>query len=296
MNLPIIHVIAGPTASGKTDFAIKLAKEINGELINADSRQVYKYLDIGTNKGNLTHAGSDMQGRPVFFLENSKIKIHLLSFLDPDQKFSAFDFYNLAQDSIKEIQAGGKVPIIVGGSGLYLKIILDPESSFSNVKPDFKLRKDLENKSVSELQSLLPAETLKAMNNSDRHNPVRLVRQIEQLKASSDDEIQDSPAALTQTYQVNPHLMQVDWDILKSRIDLRVEQMWQAGIVEEVKQVLDQGFQPDCIGLTGSGYKYIVGYIRGKLSKETCIELVQQSHRQVAKKQITWFKKYFPVT
>ncbi len=289
----IIHVVAGPTAAGKTKFALELAQKINGELINADSRQIYKYLDIGTNKGNVTEVGKSKTGLPVFELENSGINIRMLSFVEPDLRYSAFDFRHQACESILEIIELGKVPVLVGGTGLYLNAVLQPEKSFSAVPPNPTLRQALEHLSVAELQTRLGGQLLADLNNSDKNNPVRLIRKIEKQEAGPQPKIDFPFAELQDKFVFKKKLIALPLSELESRINRRVEQMWREGIVDEVQKVMEMGFARDCPALTGSGYPAVVKYLDGDLAKEQCIQLIQQSHRQVAKKQLTWLSKYF---
>jgi tRNA dimethylallyltransferase len=292
---PIVEVVAGPTASGKTDFAVKLAKQINGELINVDSRQIYKYLDIGTNKGKLKNLNQDLRFKnktlPVHEVEGNGIKIHLLSFLEPDKPFSAFAFRELTYEAIEYILKLGKVPILVGGSGLYLEVIMHPEKYSEQVTTNNEqLRAELNKLSRPELQKRVQEighGSWEKLNESDRENPRRLIRIIEKAAENFEESPQvESP------YEFHVHLLEVPMSELTERINKRVEEMFAQGIVKETKRVLDMGFPPTSVALQGIGYREILKLLKGEISGKQCISLVQIAHRKYAKRQVTWFKKY----
>lgn len=260
-------IICGPTSSGKTNFAIKLAKELNGELVNADSRQIYKYLDIGTNKT-----------KDVI----DEIPIHLLSFLNPDQRFSVFDFKKLAEETIDSIIAEGKQPILVGGTGLYIDSIVKNYQPEVNIEGSAK-REALEKLSTEELQAIASdMNLLESLNESDRQNPRRLIRVIEKGGNQNGSEISK--------YQIEMYYPKFEWEDLKLKIENRVEQMFLEGIVEETQKVLSMGFPEDSIALQGIGYKEVLRHIHQEIPLSECIELVKIAHRQYAKRQITWFE------
>ncbi len=293
-----VHVVAGATASGKTDYAKQLAKELNGELINIDSRQVYKHMDIGTNKGEVLPAG----GIEIFGQEFAKFKfsdgevIHLLSFLTPDEQFNIYDFRALVFDLIPKLVREGKTPILVGGSGLYLSAILQPEKyqpTSDKFNPEY--RSKLEAMSLGELQTLLiyySRETFETMNDSDRANKRRSIRKLEILTGEGEIHGQvDSELSLSP----HIHYMDVPIEQLTEKIDHRVIQMFDAGFVEEVRTLL-KTYPPNTPALQGIGYAEVIAYLnnQGNLTLTECIRDVQIAHRQYAKRQLTWFKKYLP--
>jgi tRNA dimethylallyltransferase len=299
-------VIGGPTASGKTDLAVKIAKEFNGELINADSRQVYRYLDIGTNKGKVEVGSKKSEVNDQTYYLNG-ILIHLISFLNPDEQFSVFDYKKLAEEKIEEITSRDKLPILVGGTGLYIDAVMknyDLHSGLnpgSNIKVDSGKRKELEGKSVEELQKILQTtnfELLTKLNNSDINNPRRLIRLIER-NSTKKSEI-SSRTKSENKYETLFLYPSYDWEELKRKIENRVEQMFNLkaatsivaphNIVEETKKVLEMGFSKDSIALQGIGYREVLEYIDNKIDLPKCIELVKISHRQYAKRQKTWFE------
>lgn len=272
-----IVFIGGPTASGKTNLAVNLAQKFNGELINADSRQVYKYLNIGTNKGDIELKDNQ------YYIKN--IPIHLISFLNPDKRFSVFEFKDAAIKLIDSIIEKGKLPIIVGGTGLYIdSIIKNYQLSGSQ---DLELRKELETKSLPDLQEILKSkhpENYRNLNSSDKSNPQRIVRLIEKLSAKPKLETMDNHYDYVFLYP------EYNWEELIEKISDRVEQMFKEGLVEEVKTVLNLGFKKDSVALTGTGYKEVIDMLDGAISLQECIELVKISHRQYAKRQRTWFE------
>lgn len=275
MNKQIVHVVVGPTASGKTDYADKLAQEINGELINVDSRQIYRYLDIGTNKGN------------------PKSIIHLLSFLNPDEHFSAVEFRKIAYEKIAEVLGNGKTPILVGGTGLYISFIIHPDKyPETQEEVNQELRDELNDMSVEDLQSRLSelnSQALEQLNESDRQNPRRLIRLIEKELSQP---IKASKSTDFPQYEFKIHHIDLPMEELEQRINARVEQMFEDDIVGETKRVLELGYPEESIALQGIGYREVLRLIKGEVSGKECIQLVKIAHRQYAKRQKTWFKKY----
>lgn len=301
MQYPKLHIVAGPTASGKTSFAIELAKEINGELINADSRQIYKCLDVGTNKGRIREIKEVREIKeikseaklPVFEIDDSGVNIHLLSFVEPDRQFSLYEYQQLAYQQIEQIIAAAKIPIIVGGTGLYIDAIMHPEK-YQNLQGEQKnpdLRAELTDLPIAELQARLEKlapDTLAAMNESDRQNPRRLIRKIE--LASLPQRAEAHPQFPKYNFEV--HYIDKPFEELEKRINSRVVEMFEQGIMEEVQEVLDMGFPEDSVALQGIGYREVLKLIRGEIDESECIRLVQIAHRQYAKRQATWFKKH----
>lgn len=272
-----IVFIGGPTASGKTSIAVHLAKKFNGEIINADSRQIYKYLDIGTNK----------DGIKTFNTENSieGVPIYLVSFLNPDKRYSVYDFKVQAIAHIEEILNKGKLPIIAGGTGLYIDSIIKNYKLVDAAPTEW--RTELETKTLEELTQLLITKSnsqyLK-LNVSDRQNPRRLIRLIEKLNS-----INNSPLN-TLEYDYLFLYPKFNWEELVTKIEYRVEEIFKNGIVEETKKVLDLGFPQDSVALQGTGYKEVLMYINKEIDLAECINLVKISHRQYAKRQRTWFE------
>lgn len=291
-----VIIVAGPTASGKTDFAIKLAQEFNGELINADSRQIYNGLDIGTNKGILTAtnehafvAGKDFQ---AYELEHSGILGWMFNFLNPNERFTVSEFYDFALALIDLITASGKLPIIVGGTGLYIDALLK-NYRMGEVLPNEALRKELSTLSAGELFARLEKVDLakaNSLNNSDKHNPRRLMRAIEIAESQNVSRSEANPAN-TQIPN-NEYLMfypEISKEELYAKIDKRVPEMYSGGIISETKVAILQGFEATEI-LNGIGYIDVKKLLKNEISEAEAISATQQGHRNYAKRQITWFE------
>lgn len=268
-------IITGQTATGKTKLALELAKKHNGELINFDSRQIYKYLDIITGKDIL------------------KNKIWLYDIVFPDQYFSSFDFVELVNPIIDDIKKRSKIPILVGGTYFYLKHLLygiDDDSP-----PDFKLRNELNNKTVKELQNILTeldVQSINRLNNSDVNNPRRLIRKIEiasnrkgTLPIRSDLKRTDlfPKIFIGLKYKDKSKLLQV--------IEKRVEERLKNNAIDEVKKLLKMGYKENDPGMKTIGYQQIIRYLNKKLTKEKAIEDWINKEVQYAKRQYTFMKK-----
>ncbi len=282
-----ILIIGGPTATGKTNIALEIAKNNNGELINADSRQVYKYLDIGTNKGKIKQINKN-----EFLIE--KIPIHLINLITPDKRFNVFEWRQLARKSIKEISLRGKLPILVGGTGLYIDSII--KNYNLNEEQDLELRNKLEQLNINELQKQLNKidhQKFESLNQSDRNNPRRLIRLIEKAESGSIVNQSEKDIFSNDTLHEYDYLFlypEYDWNKLKIKIENRVEQMFKDGLIEETKKILELGYKKDDPGLQIMGYKQAVEYLEGRISLEKCVELVKFAHKQYAKRQRTWFE------
>lgn len=268
-------VICGPTATGKTSLAIKLAKEFNGELISADSRQVYQGMDIGTGKD-----------RP------KKVKIHLIDVVKPNQEFSASQYYRLAWKTIKKIWKKGKLPILVGGTGFYIKTVVDGVET-KDIPRNLELRvktKDWSKEKLLDYLLEIDPERAAAMNKSDKNNPYRLVRAIEVAVFK-----QENPDWKPIEHRESDNLfigLIAPFEILDKKIHQRVKERVEQGIENEIKKLLRRGYGWDnsAVGDT-IGYKEWQPYFEGKEEKEKIIELWERSECQYARRQMTWFKK-----
>ena len=280
-----VIVIAGPTASGKSDIGIKLAKKLNGTIISADSMQIYKGLDVGTAKVT----SEEMQG----------IKHELIDIVDIDTNFSVSDYKNLCYEKIGEILLDGKLPIIVGGTGLYINAVVN-NMQFN--ESDKLLEKDVEDKlkditagkTSKELYEILQKLDSKAAQNIDANNDKRIIRAIKLcllgIKKSSIDERNDLWHKNESNYNFLVVYVDMPRNILYDKINKRVDQMVDMGILDEVKMLysLDDKNITACQAI---GYKEFFGYLEGTKKLEECIELLKQKTRNYAKRQITWFKK-----
>ncbi len=251
-----ILVILGPTATGKTKLGVMLAKKYNGEIISADSRQVYKGMDIGTGKDK-----SEYGDIPVWGID----------LVDPDYNFNVSEFLDFARAKTKDIQNRGKLPIIVGGAVLYIKALLEPFETI-NVPKNDELRKELEKLSVEELQKRLGETNL---NQSDFNNPRRLIRAIE-VKESPSLECPDNPHYDYQIISLTAPLAHI-YEQIDKRVDKRLKQ----GAAEEVKKLLEMGYSLNLPSFTATGYREVNNP-----------ELWKQKERQYAKRQITFIKKF----
>jgi len=285
-------VILGPTASGKSDLAIKLAKKFNGEIISADSRQVYQEMDIGTAKveikrGTVPKIRSLLQ---ELYLKDcpSMIPHYLIDIVKPNQEFTLAQYKKLAIKITKDIQKRGKLPFLVGGTGLYIQAIVD-NLQIPKVKPNKKLRNKLEKLTNQELcQQLKKLDPLSAAT-IDHHNKRRLIRALEVClitkKPFSEQRKKGQP--LFDVCQIG---IKFNKKTLEKRINQRVGKMFKAGLVKEVKK-LARKYSPDLPSMSGIGYQEIIPYLQGEITLEQAKESIKQHSRQYARRQMSWFKR-----
>ena len=267
-------VIAGPTGSGKSELAIKVARLLDGEIISVDSMQLYRHFDIGTAKPT-----------QKMLLE---IPHHLINIMEPDGRFTMWDFRLAAQKAIAEISARNKTPILVGGTGLYLKTLL--ENLDGGAKPDRQLRAELEEELTTKglpflyekLKSIDPQKAEK-LHPNDRH---RIMRALESSFAPS-----DSSAIETVPYDATIFVTGGDRKLLYERINQRVADMFAKGWIDETRSILSMGYDKNCKPFQSLGYRQIISFLDGKLAEEELVPLVQQETRRYAKRQITWFAR-----
>lgn len=297
-----ILVILGSTATGKTDLALYLAKKFNGELISCDSRQVYQGLDIGTGKlPNQSSTFSSQQSEIVkknnYWIMDG-IKIWLYDLVSLKTQYTVFDYVQDATRVIEEISSRGKLPIIVGGTGLYLKALLEGFSHLS-IPADPALRNQLELLSLEDLQKRLQErskEKWDSLNNSDQKNKRRLVRQIELLEMNPyGREFQISlrqPAdQISNEYKVLKIGLSAPREFLYEKINKRVYKWMEEGIVEEVEKLHSEGVSWERFDSLGLEYRLIAEYIKNSDNdKDRLIKTIQTKVRQYAKRQITWYK------
>jgi tRNA dimethylallyltransferase len=295
-NKKIIAVV-GPTGTGKTRFAINLAKEINGELINCDSRQVYKQMDIGTNKGliEMLPVVENYQGKTLnsFNIEKSNVVGWLFDLINPNEQLNLAEYQKLTYFMIETILKRGNVPILVGGTGLYLDAMAKGYE-LSTVKPDFKLREKLANLSAKELfEKLFKLNKAKAvsLNESDSKNPRRLVRAIEESLSIDSQKEATSSSENDGFKKLDLLIIYPDFqrEELYKNIDERVLEMVASGLVEETKKVIKK-YSDNLEVLKGIGYKEVIEYLNEKITLAEMIAKIQQGHKNYAKRQITWFE------
>lgn len=271
--------IVGPTAVGKTDLTLALAKGYNGEVISGDAYQVYKHLNIGTAKPTTD--------------ELATIPHHLINILEPDDDYSVSIFQQQAKSLINQLNDNHVVPILSGGTGLYVQSLLE-NYNFNDIKPNTKLRIELDKlyteygvDGLREYARNLAEKGGIEIKYTDKH---RLYRAIELMTAG------DYESLIKQTkdglsYKGPVIGLQRERSDLYDRINRRVEIMFEKGLVDEVKQLLKNGVNPNCQAFKGIGYKEVVQYLEGLISYDACVDLIQKNTRHFAKRQITWYKR-----
>ncbi len=279
---PKVVVIVGPTASGKTALSIELAKKLDGEIISSDSMQIYKDMDIGTAKVTKEEA----QG----------IKHYLVDFVSPDQRYTVSDFKRDAEAAIKEILNKGKVPIVVGGTGLYVNSLIYG-IEYQDMKIDEEYRNELMNRAEDpiELEKMWDeANTIdpEAMQKISKNDKKRIVRVLEIYKSTgktkTEHEILSRQKGVEYDYKVFG--ISMDREKLYERINLRVDLMIEAGLEEEVRNLLNK-YEQFPTAMQGLGYKEVKEYFDGILTREEMIEKIKQESRRYAKRQLTWFRR-----
>ncbi len=269
-----IIVILGPTSSGKSDLAVELALKYNGEVISADSRQVYKGLDIGT--GKITE--KEMNGIPH----------HLLDVASPKKQYTVLEFKTEAEKAIKNILNRGKLPIICGGTGFYIQALVD-NVTYPEVPPNKELRKKLEKKSAPELFEMLLKEDPERALSIDPHNPRRLIRALEIADAlGSVPRLGVQFPSLYKFLQIG---LQAGDDVLKKRIRIRLLARLKHGMVEEAIHLHKNGLSWKRMEELGLEYRYLARYLQKKISETELIESIFMENWHYAKRQKTWFKK-----
>lgn len=278
---PKVIVICGPTASGKTALSIELAKQLNTEIVSADSMQIYKDMNIGSAKPTL----QEMQG----------IKHYMLDFVSPDERYSVADYKKQATTCIEEILKKGKIPIVVGGTGLYIDSLIY-NIEYDEIEYDEKYRKELEEIAKNEGLDVLydrakeiDPEAIKSISKNDKK---RIIRILEIYKATgktkTEQEILSRKNEVPYDYKV--FAINMDRQVLYDRINKRVDIMVEQGLIEEVKMISEK-YKKYPTAMQALGYKEIKQYLDGNLTKEEAIEKIKQETRRYAKRQLTWFRK-----
>ena len=275
-------ILTGPTAVGKTDLSIQLAKAMNGEIISADSMQVYRHMDIGSAKVT----PEEMDGVPH----------HLIDVLEPEEEFNVVVFQKLAKEALTGIYERGHIPIIVGGTGFYIQALLY-DIDFTENDGDTAIRRELEKLAQTQgagclhqmLQEIDP-ESAAAIH---QNNVKRVIRAIEFYRQTGkkislhneQEREKQSP------YQFLYYVLDTDRKTLYERIDRRVDRMMEHGLVDEVKHLADMGCTRDMVSMQGLGYKEILDYLSGEITLEEAVYILKRDTRHFAKRQITWFKR-----
>lgn len=277
---PLI-ILTGPTAVGKTDLSIQLAKAIDAEIVSADSMQIYKYMDIGSAK--VTE--EEMQG----------VKHYLVDEIEPDMPFSVSEYKRMAEEYIDEISSRGKNVIVTGGTGLYLNSLIynmDFGKSDANQELREELNKELEENSPAYMYEKLVSLDKEAAERIHPNNTKRVIRAIE--VAMSGEKMNDFSKDLRYNKKYRPIIIVLNRDrqALYDRINLRVDIMLKNGLIEEVKGLLEKGYTKDMISMQGIGYKEIIKYFDGEYTLDEAIEIIKRDSRRYAKRQLTWFRRY----
>lgn len=281
MKQPLV-ILTGPTAVGKTKASIGLAKAINGEIISADSMQVYKYMDIGSAKIR----PEEMQG----------VKHYLVDELEPDEEFNVVRFQQMAKQAMQEIYAKGKMPILVGGTGFYIQAVLY-DIDFQENEDDNSYRTELEElakeKGASYLHNMLAEVDEESAKEIHENNVKKVIRALEFYKQTgrkisehnAEERQKESP------YNAVYFVLNDDRKNLYDRINLRVDQMIEEGLEEEVRGLKERGYQKNMVSMQGLGYKEVLDYLDGVYSLEEAVEVIKRDTRHFAKRQLTWFRR-----
>ena len=284
---PLI-ILTGPTAVGKTALSIKLAKAVNGEIISADSMQVYKGMDIGSAK----IMPEEMEG----------VKHHLIDVLEPSEEFNIVKFQELSKQALEEIYAKGKMPIIAGGTGFYIQSVLY-DINFETNENNREYRTWLEtiatkDGGVQKLYALLKEKDPKSAEIIHENNVKRVIRALEFFEETGMpiSEHNEEQREKESPYNFCYFVLNDDREKLYSNIDKRVDFMFKSGLVDEVKKLHDKGYEKNMVSMQGLGYKEVLDYLNGEISLERASYLIKRDTRHFAKRQLTWFRREKTVT
>lgn len=287
MNKKPLIILTGPTSVGKTSLSISLAKAVNGEIISADSMQVYKYMDIGTAK--------------ITFKEMEDIPHYLISEFMPDEEFNVVKFQKYAKDYINAIYEKNKIPILVGGTGFYIQAVLY-DIDFEESNSDYSYREELTqlaiNKGTLFLHELLTKVDPSSAEAIHPNNLKRIIRALEYVKqtgqpisAHNEEQRNRKSPYLYRYFVLNKERSKL-YEAINNRVDIMINN----GLVNEVKQLLDMGYTKDMVSMQGLGYKELIDFIEGHYSLEEAIYKLKKDTRHYAKRQLTWFKREKDVT
>lgn len=274
-------VLTGPTAVGKTALSIQLAKRIEGEIVSADSMQVYKYMDIGSAK--ITR--EEMEG----------VSHHLIDVLDPDEEFHVYRFQEMAKEAIKGIYERGHLPILVGGTGFYIQALVY-DIAFGE-EDHSAIRERLENTAREKGSAYLYEYLEKVDPDSAKiihpNNQKRMIRALEfyELNGTPISEHNKRERQKESPYDFCYFVLNDDRELIYQKIDQRVDEMLANGLVEEVRTLKEMGFQKDMVSMQGLGYKEILSYLDGECTLDEAVYLIKRDTRHFAKRQLTWFKR-----
>lgn len=278
---PLI-IVAGPTATGKTKTAVSLAKIINGEIISADSVQVYKGMDIGSAKATV--------------VEQEGVKHHLINVLKPDEPCSIARFQHMVKEAISDIYSRGKLPILTGGTGFYIQSIVY-DITFEKQDKDHTYRNSLEeiarNGGTDVLYDMLMKVDEPSTKTIHRNNVKRVIRALEYYQQTGEPISTHNTREKEKStpYNLAFYVLTMDRDILYKRIDQRVDKMFDEGLVKEVENLMKKGYSEDLVSMQALGYKEIIRYLNGDDTLEHSKEIIKRDTRRFAKRQTTWFKR-----
>ena len=280
-NIPLL-VVAGPTAVGKTALAVQLAHRLEGEIISADSMQVYRYLDIGTAKPTAA--------------EREGIPHHLIDIVNPEERFTVYNYQELAQETIRDVFARGKLPILAGGSGLYIKAVIE-RFAFSRAEADSLVRKELQeevqNEGLAKLFQWLKKVDPEAAGRIHPNDARRIIRALEYFRVTGEPISRqwDLTRKTQGPYRVHLAGLYLPRPMLYARIEQRIDAMLVAGLLDEVRGLLDVvGYSPRLKSLQSLGYRHLVQYLQGTWTWDEAISYFKQDTRKYAKRQLTWFR------
>ena len=279
-KIPLI-ILTGPTAVGKTALSIELAKDLNAEIISADSMQIYEYMDVGSAK--------------VTKEEMDGVVHHLIDEVKPDYAFSVSEFQKRANKYIKDIDDRGKKVLVTGGTGLYLNSLIydmDFAKSNSNSKLREELELELKENGIDYMHEKLRALDEDAANRIHKNNTKRVIRALEVCLDGKKMQDFSTDLKYNENYQPIIIVLNRDREVLYERINKRVDIMMENNLIDEVKHLLDIGYDKNLISMQGIGYKEIVKYLEGEYSLDEAVEIIKRDSRRYAKRQITWFKRY----
>ncbi|MCF6276910.1 MAG: tRNA (adenosine(37)-N6)-dimethylallyltransferase MiaA [Candidatus Magasanikbacteria bacterium] len=284
-KLPKLVVLLGSTASGKTEWSLKLAKIFNGDIISADSRQIFRKMNIGTAK---VEGGWRRNGlRRSYFVGD--IVHHLVDFLDPGKAFTVAEFRDKAIKYVKLAVKQNKLPMMVGGTGLYISSVVD-NFSIPRVAPNNKLRKSLSTKSNEDLMVLLTTLDPVAADVIDRNNKRRIVRALE-VSILTGEPFSGQKMKGEPMFDVLQIGISVDRGVLHERIEKRIDKMIEGGLLDEIKGLLKQKYHWDLPSMSGIGYKQFKGFLEGEYDLEEAKRLLVRDTKRYAKRQLTWFRR-----
>ena len=282
MEKRLLIILTGPTAVGKTAASIGLAKAVGGEIISADSMQVYRHMDIGSAK--ITE--EEMQGIPHY----------LVDVLDPEEAFNVVRFQEMAKAAMQKIHDNGHIPIVVGGTGFYIQALLY-DIDFTENDSDFSFREELEKtareKGAEYLHSLLKQADPEAAEQIHPHNIKRVIRALEfNRKTGQKISTHNEQERRKQSpYEFAYFVLTDNREALYARIDRRVDKMMEQGLLEEVRALKDRGIARESVSMQGLGYKELLAYLDGEIPLEEAVRIIKRDTRHFAKRQLTWFRR-----